>query len=98
VFGLEKRAGATPAATEREQLSLSLRALSSLLRDVTMIEAEGVPADLANADLRQDLEPIARSFGRERLMRAFAAVDRALSALGSNVNPRLVVDWLAFQM
>ncbi len=97
-LGIEKRAGgSTPAAAEREQLALSLRALSSLLRDVTMIAA-GHEADLANADLRPDLERVAAAFGRERVMSAFTAVDQALSALGSNVNAKMVVDWLAFQI
>jgi hypothetical protein len=41
---------------------------------------------------------VARSFGRERVMRAFAAVDHALYALGANVNAKLVLDWLAFEM
>jgi DNA polymerase-3 subunit delta' len=97
-MGLEKRAGATTPAAEREQLTLSLRALSSLLRDVTVLEARGASADLANADLQHDLQRVARSFGRERVMRAFAAVDHALYALGANVNAKLVLDWLAFEM
>lgn len=95
-LGLEKGGATTPAA-EREQVTRSLRALSSLLRDVTVLEARGA-SDLANADLRDDLQRVARSFGRERVMRAFAAVDRALYALGANVNAKLVLDWLAFQM
>jgi DNA polymerase-3 subunit delta' len=97
VFGMEKRPGPAPAV-ERQQVSLSLRALTSLLRDVLMIGAGGPASDLANADLREDLERVAAALGRAHVMRAFAAVDRALAALGSNVNPKLVVDWLAFQM
>ncbi len=95
VLGLEKK---QEPAVERENVLLSLRALSSLLRDVTMIEARGGQSDLANADLRPDLEAVAASFGRDRIMRAFAAVDRALGAIGSKVNPKLVVDWLAFNV
>jgi DNA polymerase-3 subunit delta' len=97
VFGMEKRPGPAPAV-ERQQVSLSLRALTSLLRDVLMIGAGGPASDLANADLREDLERVAAALGRAHVMRAFAAVDRALAALGGNVNPKLVVDWLAFQM
>jgi DNA polymerase-3 subunit delta' len=97
VFGMEKRPGPAPAV-EREHVSLSLRALTSLLRDVLMIGAGGPASDLANADLREDLEHVAAALGRAHVMRAFAAVDRALAALGGNVNPKLVVDWLAFQM
>jgi DNA polymerase-3 subunit delta' len=97
-LGVEKRAGSATPAAEREQLALSLRALSSLLRDVTLIEARGGSADLANADLRPELQAVARSFGPQRVMDAFVAVDRALYAIGANVNPKLVVDWLAFQL
>ncbi len=96
IFGMEKRQGS--AAAEREQIALSLQALSSLLRDVTMIGANGAARDLANADLRAELEQVAGSFGGVRVMRAFAAVDRAIAALGSNANPKIVVDWLAFQI
>lgn len=97
IFEMDKRPGPAPAV-ERERVTLSLRALSSLLRDVAMIGARGPAAALANADLQADLERVAPSFGRERLMSAFAAVDQALAALGRNVNPKLVVDWLAFQI
>jgi DNA polymerase-3 subunit delta' len=96
-FGMEKRPGPAPAV-EREQVTLSLRALSSLLRDVTMIGANARAGDLANADLQPDLERVAASLGRARLIRAFAAVDCALAALGGNANPKIVVDWLAFQI
>lgn len=102
VLGLDRRQGTTPAA-EREDVTLSLRALSSLLRDVTLMQAAPEPPraaalDLANADLKKDLERVAASFGGQRVVRAFAAVDRALAALSGNANPKLVVDWLAFQM
>ena len=96
ILGMEKKGPS--AAAEREQVALSLQALSSLLRDVTMIGAGGDARELANADLETDLEEMAGSFGRARVMRAFVAVDRAIAALGSNANPKVVVDWLAFQM
>jgi DNA polymerase-3 subunit delta' len=85
-------------AREREELAMSLGALSSLVRDLTALEAGGRTAEIANADLIEDLEPLVGSFGRARLMRAFAAVERALSAIHGNANPRIVVDWLAFQL
>jgi hypothetical protein len=31
-------------------------------------------------------------------LRAFAAVDRALNALDRNASPKIVADWLAFQI
>ena len=39
-----------------------------------------------------------RSFDNERILRAFAAVDRALNALDRNASPKIVADWLAFQI
>ncbi len=105
VLGVDKRPSGTTAAAEREQLSVSLRALLSLLRDALVMQvASGsapstvTDAELANADLKGDLASVAASLGRPRVMRAFRAVDRALSALDGNANPKLVIDWLAFQM
>jgi DNA polymerase-3 subunit delta' len=106
VLALDRRqGGGATAAEEREQVTLSLRALASLLRDVTLLQVQrgsgssrDAASDLANADLVEDLERVAASLGRQRAAGAFAAVDRALSALGGNANPKLVVDWLAFQM
>jgi hypothetical protein len=39
-----------------------------------------------------------RSFDNERSLRAFAAVDRALNALDRNASPKIVADWLSFQI
>ncbi len=95
-IGVEKRQGT--AAAEREQVTLALRALSSLLRDLVLMVEDGDRADLANADLQADLEPLKGAFGRERARRAFAAAERALDALRGNASAKLVVDWLAFQV
>jgi hypothetical protein len=61
--------------------------------------ASGAPADaLANADLAGELQALAPAFDGERAARAFQAVQRALSALESNANPKIVPEWLAFQL
>jgi hypothetical protein len=53
---------------------------------------------LANADLREPLVRLSRSFDRDRVSRAFAAIDRALEAIDRNASPKIVADWLAFQL
>ena len=85
--------------SERGALAVRLRALSSLLRDVTILTTRAPEHALVNLDLRADLEPLARHYDRDRLGRAFSAVGRALAALERhNASPKIVVDWLAFQL
>jgi DNA polymerase-3 subunit delta' len=85
--------------SERGALAVRLRALSSLLRDVTILTTRASEHALVNLDLRADLEPLARHYDRDRLGRAFSAVGRALTALERhNASPKIVVDWLAFQL
>jgi hypothetical protein len=84
---------------ERGALAVRLRALSSLLRDVTILTTRAPEQALVNLDLRGDLEPLTRHYDRDRLGRAFSAVGRALAALERhNASPKIVVDWLAFQL
>ncbi|MCA1561342.1 MAG: AAA family ATPase [Acidobacteria bacterium] len=53
---------------------------------------------LANADLKPLLQGLLRSFDGARALRAFSAVDQALSALERNASPKIVADWVAFQI
>ncbi len=90
--------GKSPGA-DRRALAVRLRALGSLLRDVTVLTTRAPDAALVNLDLRADLEPLARIYDRDRLARAFSAVGRSLSVLErNNASPKIVVDWLAFQL
>jgi DNA polymerase III subunit delta' len=89
------KGGGGPPALEREHLGLRLQALSSLARDLGLL-ASGASADLlANADLRDQLGTLAKSFDGERALDLFDAVDRAQNALDRNVSPKLVADWLS---
>jgi DNA polymerase-3 subunit delta' len=83
---------------DRDALAQTLRALSSMLRDLGILSARGDDRVLANADLRRKLDGLLRSFDDDRILRGFAAVDRALDALGRNASPKIVADWLAFQL
>lgn len=88
----------SPAA-DRGAVALRLRALASLLRDVSVIATRAAHTELVNLDLRTDLEPLARHYDRDRLTRAFSAVGRAEAALErNNASPKVVADWLAFQL
>jgi DNA polymerase III subunit delta' len=87
----------TPAA-ERNRLSVCLRALASLLRDIGML-SEGADAKaLANPDVRPKLDALARAFDGRRSAAAYSAVDQALSALERNASPKVVADWLVMQI
>jgi DNA polymerase-3 subunit delta' len=90
--------GKGPGA-DRGALAVRLRALASLLRDLTVLTTRAPEAALVNLDLRADLEPLTRIYDRDRLARAFSAVGRSLVVLERhNASPKIVVDWLAFQL
>ena len=83
--------------TERDQVALYLRAMTSLLRDVELLAVGGDPAALANADVAQELARL-KAYHGDRGLQAFQAVDRALGALDRNVNAKVVADWLLLQL
>ena len=96
--GAKAFTGAARGGSDREELARRLHALSSILRDLGVLLSRADERCLANADLRPLLERLQRSFDGERALRAFSAVDRALSALDRNASPKIVADWLAFQI
>ena len=98
ITGSMNMPGATRGKADRDALSQSLRALASILRDLGALAAQADDRALANADLRPKLQCLLRSFDGDRTLRAFAAVDRALDALDRNASPKIVADWLAFQI
>lgn len=84
--------------SDRKQLSSHLRAMASLLRDVEVLATRADDRTLANPDVRSALERLTETYRGERGVRAFGAVDRALVAIDSNVNVKLVADWLVLQL
>ena len=84
--------------SDREQLASHLRAMATLLRDVELLATRADAAGLANADVRPDLDRLTKTFGGDRGMRAFTAVDRALTALDRNASAKIVADWLVLQL
>ena len=83
--------------SERDQLGIYLRAMSSLLRDVELMASGGDAATLANHDLLPALDRLT-PFGGARGRQAFTAVDRALAAIDRYANAKLVADWLVLQL
>lgn len=88
----------TGGGADRYELARRLRALSSLLRDLGILVSCADERYLANLDMKPRLHALLKSFDGERALRAFSAVDRALSALDRNASPKIVADWLAFQI
>ena len=98
---LQRLAGAkmlTGASGDRDDLSRRLLALSSLVRDLGLLNANADDRTLANADLKPQLEALLRAYDAERTLNAFAVVDRALFALDRNASPKIVADWLAMNL
>ena len=91
-------AKALAGASDRDELARRLRALSSMLRDIGVLLSRADERALANADLKPVLGGLLRTFDGDRTLRAFSAVDKALTALERNASPKIVADWLAFQI
>jgi DNA polymerase III subunit delta' len=87
-------------AADRVQLSSYLRAMASLLRDLEVLATGAAATALANPDARPALERLTSTYQRERGVRAFAAVDRALAALAPprNAGVKIVADWVVLQL
>lgn len=90
-------AKSSSSISERDQLGIYLRAMSSLLRDVELMASGGDAATLANRDLLPALDRLT-PFGGVRGRQAFMAVDRALAAIDRYANAKLVADWLVLQL
>lgn len=88
----------TGGASDRDELSRRLLALSSLIRDLGLLGARADDRTLANADLKPKLQALLRSYDGDRALQAYAAVDRALDALGRNASPKIVADWLVLNL
>ena len=93
-----KSAGKGSAGVQRQELTRRLRVLASMLRDVTLLASGADRAALANADLHDRFEPLARAVAARRGVRAFAAVGEALAATAQNASPKVVADWVACRL
>ena len=83
---------------DRDELGRRLRLVSSVLRDLGVLLSGAGDRSLTHGDLKAPLQRLLPSFHGDRTVRAFSAVDEALSALDRNASPKIVSDWLAFQV
>ena len=83
---------------DRDELARRLLAMSSLIRDLGVLQSAADDRTLANADLKPQLQSLLRSFDGDRTLHAFSVVDRALWALDRNASPKIVADWLALNL
>ena len=93
-----KSAQSRRGADQRQELERRLRALASVLRDVTLVTSGANEAECANIDLRDRLESTMRTFTPARGLEAFGVVDEALRAVERNAGLRLVADWVACRL
>jgi DNA polymerase-3 subunit delta' len=90
--------GSSKKERSREDLAVLLRMVASMLRDLEAINSGADQSVLANPVIADELTPMARAFSGDRARSAFAAVDRALTALERNAGTKLVSEWLAVQI
>lgn len=90
--------GKSTAAADREALAARITVIGSLLRDVALVSHGGRTGQLANGDLAAEIEGMAPAFDIDRLLKGYAAADRALAALGRNANVKVVAAWLAVNL
>jgi DNA polymerase-3 subunit delta' len=87
------------AIKDRDLLIPRLRALTSILRDVGIFSVRGNDKVLANADLEDELQRMTRSYDSSRVIHGFSAVAEALGRVERrNANPKIVANWLVFQL
>jgi DNA polymerase-3 subunit delta' len=84
-------------ATDRDLLGLRLNALAGTLRDIAAA-AIGAGEDRMTNEVPPVLKMWGERAGATRLLAAFEAVGKAQAALDRNVGPKVIVDWLAFQL
>lgn len=94
---LEEQQKARGKRLQRDALDRVLTELTGYYRDVLATQtAPGVP--FVNADLADEIEPIARRTSPERTVRALDAILRARTALEGNVAPLLALETLLISL
>ena len=82
----------------REALALRLRVMASLLRDLQVLASGAGERLVVNQDIVGKLQRLTDAFDRQRLAGGFAAMTRAIAAVERNASPKVVADWLVFQL
>ena len=89
--------GTKPERT-RQEMAAVLRLASSLVRDMSVLHAGSDRRLLANGDIADRLERLARAMPAPEARKAFATIDRALAALERNASTKLVAEWVAAEI
>lgn len=90
--------GEKKAERTRQELQAVLRVASALVRDVAAVHAGAGAALLANGDAPDVVHRLVRELPPPAADKAFATLDRALSALERNAGPKLVTEWVASEL
>ncbi|MFB7465148.1 DNA polymerase III subunit delta' [Streptomyces sp. NPDC056224] len=94
---LEDRQKRRRTRTQRDSLDLALTDLTGFYRDVLALQL-GSSVAIANEEIRQDLDRIARASGPERTLRRIEAIIACRDALDRNVAPLLAVEAMTMSL
>ncbi|MCY0933205.1 DNA polymerase III subunit delta' [Streptomyces sp. H34-S4] len=94
---LEDRQKRRRTRTQRDSLDLALTDLTGFYRDVLALQF-GSSLAIANEEIRQDLDRIARESGPERTLRRIEAIFACRQALDRNVAPLLAVEAMTMSL
>jgi DNA polymerase III subunit delta' len=87
--------GTTKKDRTREEMTLVLRLVASILRDVELIKSGADAHALANPAISKELNALVPAFDGDRAHDAFDAVNRGMAALERNAGTKVVAEWLA---
>ncbi|MEP7116623.1 MAG: DNA polymerase III subunit [Acidobacteriota bacterium] len=98
-LGLAKMVvGAKKPERTRQEMVAVLQLASSIVRDLAVLHAGSDRRLLANGDIADRLERLARALPASAARQAFAIIDRGLAALDRNAGPKLVAEWIAAEI
>lgn len=82
----------------RQEMQALLHLASSIVRDVAVLHAGADRRLLANGDMGDTLDRLARALQPAAARQAFATLDRGLNALERNAGPKLVTEWICAEI
>jgi DNA polymerase-3 subunit delta' len=94
---LEKQHKRRATRTQRDILDLALLDLVAFYRDVLVVQLDA-PVDVANVDVRGDIQTVARASTPERTLERIESVLACRAAVAGNVAPLLAVEALTLSL
>jgi DNA polymerase III subunit delta' len=82
----------------RQDMQALLHMASSIVRDVSVLHAGADRRLLANGDMGDTLDRLARALSPAAARQAFATLDRGLGALERNAGAKLVTEWICAEI